>query len=59
VRYIGTQGELGIGWQATRHLNFRATYSLFKPGQFIAETGPAKTVHFVSTILTRQPHGQC
>jgi Alginate export len=64
ARYIGTQGELGIGWQATRNLNFRATYSLFKPGQFYrgdrtCQNRPLRSDSGGVQVLTRQPHGQC
>ena len=46
ARYIGTQAEAVLGWAPTRNLSFRAVYSVFQPGRFIEETGPAKTVHF-------------
>jgi hypothetical protein len=29
------------------HWSARAIYSVFEPGRFIEETGPAKTAHFV------------
>lgn len=45
-RYIGTQADLVLGWEVSRHLSFEAAYSVFRPGSFIRETGPADTVHF-------------
>ena len=49
ARYIGTQADLVLGWAATQNLSFAVSYSIFEPGRFIAETGPAKTVQFVGT----------
>ena len=51
ARYIGTQGEAVLAWQATRNLSFEVSYAFFVPGQFIEETGSAKTVHFVGTEM--------
>lgn len=45
--YIGTQGDVVLGWEVSRQLSFEAAYSVFKPGDFIRETGNAETVHFV------------
>lgn len=47
ARYIGTQGEVVLGWEATRNISFEASYAVFEPGRFIAETGPSKLVQFV------------
>ncbi len=47
ARYIGTQGDIVLGWSPTRGVDIEATYSMFEPGRFIEETGSAKTVHFV------------
>jgi hypothetical protein len=47
ARYIGTQGDLVLGWEATRNLSFEVAYSAFEPGEFIKDTGPSRTVHFV------------
>jgi hypothetical protein len=49
ARYIGTQADTVLGWEATRNVSFEAAYAIFKPGRFIAETGPSRTVHFVGT----------
>jgi alginate export protein len=46
ARYIGRQAEVALSWQANRHVSFRAVYSIFEPGRFIEDTGPAKTVRF-------------
>jgi hypothetical protein len=47
ARYIGSQAEGALNWQANRHLSFRAVYSIFEPGRFISDTGPARTVRFI------------
>lgn len=47
ARYIGTQADVVLGWEATRNLSFELAYSVFEPGQFVKDTGPSKTVHFV------------
>lgn len=46
ARYIGTQSELVLGWSAARGVDIQAAYSVFKPGSFIEETGPSKTIKF-------------
>jgi hypothetical protein len=51
ARYIGTQAEVVLGWEATRNISFEATYAVFEPGRFIAETGPSRTVHFFGTEM--------
>lgn len=45
-RYIGTQADVVLGWEVSRHLSFEAAYSVFRPGGFIRDTGRAETVHF-------------
>ncbi|SEJ80553.1 Alginate export [Sphingobium sp. AP50] len=47
ARFIGKQAEAVVGWQATPELNLSASASLFKAGRFIAETGPARTIHML------------
>ncbi|SNS31495.1 Alginate export [Sphingomonas laterariae] len=44
ARFIGTQAEALIEWQANETLSFAGSLSIFRPGAFIAETGPAKTI---------------
>jgi len=46
-RYIGTQGELVLSYSNGRAFEGLVSYSLFRPGPFIKDTGPAKTTHFV------------
>jgi hypothetical protein len=46
-RYIGTQADVVLGWEPVRWFTAELAYSVFVPGQFIAETGPSKTAHFV------------
>jgi hypothetical protein len=47
ARFIGTQAEAIIGWQVDETLSFTASYSLFRPGAFIRQSGPARTIHMV------------
>lgn len=47
ARYVGTQGEVVPGWEATPNITLETSYALFEPGRFLSETGPGKTVHFV------------
>jgi hypothetical protein len=46
-RYIGTQADIVLGWQPTREFSAELEYSVFVPGQFIKDTGPARTAHFI------------
>lgn len=47
ARYIGAQGEVVLRWSPVRGVDIEAVYSVFDPGRFIEETGPAKTVRFI------------
>ncbi len=46
-RFIGAQGELLLSWQADPTLSYAASYSLFAPGGFIEDSGPARTIHML------------
>lgn len=50
ARFVGTQYELAMAWQATAELNLSASLSAFEAGQFISETGPAQTITLVSIM---------
>ncbi len=47
ARHIGDQVEISAGWQASALLSFSASLSAFRPGAFIRDTGPARTIHMV------------
>jgi hypothetical protein len=47
ARYIGTQADITLSWDVTRNLSFGLAYSMLVPGQFIKDTGPSKTIHFI------------
>lgn len=47
ARYVGTQADVVLGWEPTRWFSAELAYSVFVPGQFIQDTGPSKTAHFV------------
>jgi len=47
AHYIGTQGEAVLSWEPNAALSMLASYSIFEPGRFIEETGPARTIHMV------------
>lgn len=44
ARFIGKEAELTLDWQATPELELSASASVFEPGRFIRETGPAETI---------------
>lgn len=46
-RYIGTQADVILGWQPVPWFSAALSYSVFVPDQFIRDTGPSKTAHFV------------
>jgi hypothetical protein len=48
ARFIGKQFELATVWQATPELNLSASASVFDPGQFIRDTGPAQSIRMIS-----------
>jgi hypothetical protein len=47
VRSIGTQAEAVLGWSPVRGVDVELAYAVFRPGRFIEETRPARTVQFV------------
>lgn len=51
-RFIGKQIELATSWQATPELNLTASLSVFDPGPFIRDTGPARTIRMAGTQAT-------
>jgi hypothetical protein len=46
ARYVGTSGEVVLGWEVARGLTVEAAYSAYEAGPFIEQTGPAKTAQF-------------
>ncbi|HEV7327701.1 MAG TPA: alginate export family protein [Bosea sp. (in: a-proteobacteria)] len=50
ARFIGTQAEIAIAWQATPELNLAASVGVFDPGTFIRETGPAQIIKLVGVM---------
>lgn len=52
ARFIGKAIELAISWQASPKLNLTASLSAFDPGQFIDETGQAKTIKMFGAQTT-------
>lgn len=47
ARHIGDQVEISAGWQASALLSFTASLSAFRPGDYIRDTGLARTIHMV------------
>lgn len=43
ARFVGGGGEVVLGWQATAELALSTSFSVFAPGGFLRETGPAHT----------------
>lgn len=46
-RFIGTEAEISVELQATPELTVSASLSVFRPGAFVHETGPARTIQMV------------
>ncbi|QGP81122.1 alginate export family protein [Sphingobium sp. CAP-1] len=44
ARFIGKEAEATLSWQATAELELSTSLSLFAPGAFIRQTGPARTI---------------
>lgn len=51
ARHIGDQIEISAGWQASEILSFAASLSAFRPGAFIRETGPARTIRMIGAEM--------
>lgn len=50
ARFIGTQVEIAVAWQATPELNLAASVGVFDPGTFIRETGPSQVIKLVGVM---------
>jgi hypothetical protein len=50
-RYIGNQVELSANWQASTILSVSASASLFRAGDFLRQTGPARPIRMVGTEI--------
>ena len=50
ARFIGTQFELAVAWQATAELNLTASVSAFEAGSFIKDTGPAQIIKMLGLM---------
>jgi alginate export protein len=50
-RYIATQPSLVTEWRLQRHVTVIAIYTHSFPGVFLRETGPARSVNYVSVWL--------
>ncbi len=50
ARFIGTQAEIAVAWQATPELNLSASVGAFDPGTFIRETGPAQVIKLIGVM---------
>jgi len=47
ARFIGKEAEASLAWQASAELELSASFSLFAPGAFIRDTGPADTIRMI------------
>ncbi|WP_176594741.1 alginate export family protein [Sphingobium sp. EM0848] len=47
ARFIGKEAEATLAWQATAELELSTSFSLFGPGAFIRDTGPARTIRMI------------
>jgi hypothetical protein len=52
ARYIGSQGQVLVQLQATRHIGLAATYSHFFAGPFLQLAGLGHDVDFVGLWLS-------
>jgi Alginate export len=50
--HIGNQQEVVLNWHPHALINVLASYSLFEPGEFIRQTGPAQTIHMIGFEVT-------
>ena len=50
-RHIGNQVELSANWQASTTLSVSASASLFRAGDFLRQTGPARPIRMVGTEI--------
>jgi hypothetical protein len=44
ARFIGSEAEAVVDWQATPELDLSTSLSAFAPGEFIKQSGPARTI---------------
>jgi hypothetical protein len=51
-RYLGTQAEGYLTWQADRHLSFNATLAYFVTGSFFDTSAPGKNITYTAAWAT-------
>lgn len=47
ARFIGKEAEATLAWQTTAELELSASLSVFSPGTFIRQTGPAHRITMI------------
>lgn len=52
ARFIGQQASTELSWTVDRHLRLGLGYSVFLTGDFLRQTPPGNTVHFVNFGFT-------
>lgn len=50
--HVGTQMTVELGWRASPHVTYSATYTGFTSGAFLRQTPPGENVGFVMTWLS-------
>jgi hypothetical protein len=51
ARHIGDQAEVTAEWHPSQILSISASLSVFRPGAFIRQSGPAKTIRMLGTEM--------
>jgi hypothetical protein len=52
ARYVGSQTQCLVGWDANRHFSVTAAYAHFFAGAFLKESGPRKDVDYGSAWVS-------
>lgn len=54
ARHVGSQLELTMDWQPTRHVEVSASASTFWPGRFLNETGFSRNIDMIAIEVTHK-----
>jgi hypothetical protein len=51
-RYIGTQHDLELTWEASRHTTVKCFYAYYSAGRYLRETPPGGDINFFGTQMS-------
>jgi hypothetical protein len=51
-RFVGVNPDVGVAWEASRHVSVTALFSTFFVGPFLRDTTPGRSVNYVYSAVS-------